>query len=146
MLQLNFDLTHDQVMATMIDLTRPSILHRIIVAGGDSAATQLELRHHGFLRVSTTSRCVPHGQYAVGIVTGQHSLQALEAALAEISPFLSATAAIAVVIDFRGEGSNMKVRENLERLGFRIEAGVRCHERFVLSARRRNFSNMANAA
>ncbi len=146
MLQLNFDLTHDQVMATMIDLTRPSILHRIIVAGRDGAATELELRRRGFLRVSTTGRCVPHGQYSVGMVAGQHSLQALEAALAEIAPFLNATAAIAVVIDFRGEGSNMKVRENLERLGFRIEAGVRCHERFVLSARRRNFNNMANAA
>lgn len=146
MLQLNFDLTHDQVMATMIDLTRPSILHRIIVAGADSAATELEMRRHGFLRVSTTSRCVPRGQYSVGLVAGQHSLQALEAALAEISPFLSATAAIAVVIDFRGEGSNMRVRENLERLGFRIEAGVRCHERFVLSARRQNLTAMANAA
>ncbi|MGL5167407.1 MAG: hypothetical protein ACRC9K_16115 [Afipia sp.] len=146
MLQLNFDLTHEQVMATMIDLTRPSILHRIIVAGGDSAVTELELRRRGFLRVSTTDRGTPRGQYSVGLVAGQHSLQALEAALAEISPFLSATAAIAVVIDFRGEGSNMKVREKLEQLGFRIEAGVRCHERFVLSARRRNFSNMANAA
>jgi hypothetical protein len=146
MLQLNFDLTHDQVMEAMIDLTRPSILHRIIVAGRDSATTELELRRRRFLRVSTTSRCVPHGQYAVGMVAGQRSLQALETALTEISPFLSATAAIAVVIDFGGEGSNMKVRENLERLGFRIEASVRCHERFVLSARRRNFSNMANAA
>lgn len=134
MLQLNFDLTHDQVMATMIDLTRPSFLHRIIVAGADSAATELEMRRRGFLRVSTTSRCVPRGQYSVGLVAGQHSLQALEAA------------AIAVVIDFRGEGSNMRVRENLERLGFRIEAGVRCHERFVLSARRQNLTAMANAA
>ncbi len=146
MLQLNFDLTHEQVMAAMIDLTRPSILHRIIVAGSDSAVTELELRRRGFLRVATTDRCVPRGQYSVGLVAGQHSLQALEAALAEISHFLGATAAIAVVIDFRGEGSSMKVRENLERLGFRIEAGVRCHERFVLSAQRRNFSNMANAA
>ena len=146
MLQLNVDLTHDQVMATMIDLTRPSILHRIIVAGGDSAATELELRRRGFLRVSTTSRCAPHGQYSVGMVAGQHTLQALEASLAEIAPFLSTTASIVVVIDFRDEGSGMKVRENLERLGFRIEAGVRCQEHFVLSARRRNFSNMANAA
>lgn len=146
MLQLNFDLTHDQVMATMIDLTRPSILHRIVVAGSDGAATELELRRRGFLRVSTTERCVPRGQYSVGLVAGQHSLQALEAALAEISPFLSATAAIAVVIDFRGGGSSMRVREKLERLGFRIEAGVRCHERFVLSARRQNLSTMANAA
>ncbi len=146
MLQLNFDLTHEQVMETMIDLTRPSILHRIIVAGSDSAVTELELRRRGFLRVATTDRCAPRGQYSVGLIAGQHSLQALEASLAEISPFLGATAAIAVVIDFRGEGSNMKVRENLERLGFSIEAGVRCHDRFVLSARRQNFSNMANAA
>lgn len=146
MLHLNFDLTNDRVMATMLDLTRPSILHRIIVTGGDSAISELDLRRRGFLRVATPGRCTPHGQFSVGLIAGQHSLQALEAALAEISPFLGATAAIAVVIDFRGEGASMKVREKLEQLGFCIEAGVRCHEHFVLSARRQNLNSMANAA
>lgn len=51
MIQLNFDLTREQIMTTMIDLTRPSILHRIILAGGDSAAAELDLRRRGFLRV-----------------------------------------------------------------------------------------------
>lgn len=108
--------------------------------------TELELRRRGFLRVATTDRCTPRGQYSIGLIAGQHSLRALETAMTEISHFLSVAAAIAVVINFRGEGSNMKVREKLGQLGFRIEAGVRCHERFVLSARRRNFSNMAYAA
>lgn len=146
MIQLNFDLTHDQVMRTMIDLTRPSILHRIILAGDDSAAAELDLRRRGFLRVSTTSRSTPRAQYSIGLITGQHSLQALEKSVIEISAFLSTTAAIAVVIDFRSEGSSLRVREKLERLGFHIEAGVRCHEQFLLSARRRNFNRMTKAA
>lgn len=146
MIQLNFDLTREQIMTTMIDLTRPSILHRIILAGGDSAAAELDLRRRGFLRVSTTSRGIPRGQHSIGLITGQHSLQALEKSVAEISAFLSATATIAVVIDFRGEGSGMRVREKLERLGFHIEAGVRCHEQFLLSGRRYDFSHMTKAA
>lgn len=146
MIQINLDLTHDQVMRTMIDLTRPSILHRIILAGDDSAVAELDLRRRGFLRVSTTSRSSPRGQHAIGLITGQHSLKALEKSVTEISAFLSPTAAIAVVIDFRAAGSNLRVRNQLERLGFQIEAGVRCHEQFLLSARRRNFSHMTNAA
>lgn len=146
MIQINFDLTRDQVMRTMIDLTRPSILHRIILAGGDSAVAELDLRRRGFLLVSTTRRSAPRGQYAIGLITGQHSLQALEKSVAEISSYLSATAAIAIVIDFRAAGSNLKVRNQLERLGFQIEAGVRCHEQFLLSARRRSFGHMTNAA
>lgn len=146
MIQINFDLTHDRVMRAMIDLTRPSILHRIILAGGDSAVAELDLRRRGYLRVSTTGRSTPRGQYAIGLITGQHSLQALEKSVTEISAFLSATAAIAIVIDFHAAGSNLKVRAQLERLGFQIEAGVRCHEQFLLSARRRDFSHMTNAA
>ena len=133
MIQLNFDLTREQIMTTMIDLTRPSILHRIILAGCDSAVAELDLRRRGFLRVSTTSRGIPRGQHSIGLITGQHSLQALEKSVAEISAFLSATAAIAVVIDFRSEG-------------FHIEAGVRCHEQFLLSGRRHDFSHMTKAA
>ncbi|WP_245259204.1 hypothetical protein [Afipia clevelandensis] len=133
-------------MKTMIDLTRPSVLHRIILAGGDSSAAELDLRRRGFLRVSTTRRSVPRGQYTIGLVTGQHSLQAFEQSVTEVSAFMSTTAAIAIVIDFHATGSNLKVRALLERLGFHIEAGVRCHEQFLLSARRRNFSHITKAA
>jgi hypothetical protein len=146
MLQPALDLAREQIIRTMIDLTRPSNLHRIIVAGSDSAEIDLDLRRRGFFRVATMGRCTPRGQHTVGLVTGQHSLQALEVTLAQITHFLSTTATIAVVINSRESGLSMKIRERLERLGFRIEAGVRCHERFVLSARRQNFSHMAKAA
>lgn len=146
MIQINVDLTHDQIMRTMIDLIRPSLLHRIIIAGSDSAVVELDLRRRGFLRVSTTSRSTPRGQYSIGLISGQHCLQALEKSVTEISAFLSASAAIAIVIDFPSAGSNLKVRAQLARLGFQIEAGVRCREQFLLSARRRSLSQMTDAA
>jgi len=140
------DFAREQTIRTMVDLTRPSNLQRIIVAGSDSANIDLDLRGRGFFRVATTTTCSPRGQHTVGLVAGHHSLQALETILVQISHFLSATAAIAVVIDSRERGFGLKIRDRLEQFGFRIEAGVRCHEQFVLSARRRDFSHMAKAA
>ena len=90
----------EQVVDTMIGLTRLSNLHRAIVAGSDSLELYLALRRRGFVRVATTATCrIPKGQHAVGLITGQNSLGAIEAALAEISQFLGASAAIAVLID-----------------------------------------------
>ena len=140
------DLAREQIVRTMIDLTRPSSLHRIVVAGSDCADLDLDLRRRGFFRVTTMGRCIPRAQHTVGLIAGRHSLQALELMLAQITHFLSTTATIAVVINSRENGISMKVREKLERLGFRIEAGVRCRDSFVLSARRQNFSHMAKAA
>src|SRR3982075_4706875 len=92
----------EQVIDTMIELTGLSNLHRAIVAGSDSMELYLALRRRGFIRVATTTTCrVPKGQHAVGLITGQNSLQAIEAALTEISQFLRASAAIAVVMDAR---------------------------------------------
>ena len=86
------------------------------------------------------------GQHAVGLITGQNSLQAIEAALAQISQFLSASAAVAVLIDSRESGVCLKIRNRLEQMGFRIEAGVRCQQGLVLSAYRQGFGQMENAA
>ncbi len=88
----------------------------------------------------------PRRQHAVGLITGQNSLQAIEAALAQISQFLSASAAIAVLIDSRESGFCLKIRARLEQMGFRIEAGVRCQQGLVLSAYRQGFGQMENAA
>lgn len=140
------DLAREQIVRTMIELTRPSSLHRIIVAGSDCADIDLDLRRRGFFRVTTMGRCIPRAQHTVGLIAGHHSLQALEAMLAQITHFLSTTATIAVVINSHENGMSMKIRERLERLGFRIEAGVRCRDSFVLSARRQNLSHMAKAA
>ena len=137
----------EQVVDTMIDLTRLSSLHRAIVAGHDSMELYLALRRRGFVRVATTATCrIPKGQHAVGLITGQNSLRAIEATLAEISQFLNASAAIAVLIDSRESGFCLKVRARLEQMGFRIEAGVRCQQGLVLSAYRQGFAQMENAA
>jgi len=137
----------EQVVDTMIDLTRLSSLHRAIVAGHDSMDLYLALRRRGFVRVATTTTCrIPKQQHAVGLITGQNSLAAIEAALAQISQFLSRSAAIAVLIDSRESGVCLKVRTRLEQMGFRIEAGVRCQQGLVLSAYRQGFTQMEIAA
>jgi hypothetical protein len=60
-----------------------------------------------------------------------------------MSPFLSANAAVAVLVDSR---ESLKIRTRLERMGFQIEAGVRCQQGLVLSAYRQGFGRMENAA
>jgi hypothetical protein len=137
----------EQVVDTMIELTRLSNLHRAIVAGSDSLELYLALRRRGFIRVATTATCrIPKGQHAVGLITGQNSLEAIEAALTRISQFLSTSATIAVLIDSRESGFCLKIRSKLEQMGFRIEAGVRCQQGLVLSAYRQGFGQMENAA
>ena len=139
--------SREQVVDTMIDLTRLSNLHRAIVAGHDSMELYLALRRRGFVRVATTTTCrIPRRQHAVGLITGQNSLSAIEAALAQISQFLSPSAAIAVLVDSRESGFCLKIRTRLEQMGFRIEAGVRCQQGLVLSAYRQGFTQMEIAA
>jgi hypothetical protein len=147
MIQPHSVTSREQVVDTMIGLTRLSSLHRAIIAGSDSMGLYLALRQRGFVRVATTAICrIPKRQHAVGLITGQNSLKAIEAALAEISQFLSTSAAIAILIDSRESGFCLKVRMRLEQMGFRIEAGVRCQQGLVLSAYRHGFAQMENAA
>ena len=147
MIQPHYGSNREQVVDTMIELTRLSKLHRAIIAGSDSLELYLALRRRGFIRVATTATCrIPRGQHAVGLITGQNSLAAVEVALTQISPFLSASAAIAVLIDSRESGFCLKIRNKLEQMGFRIEASVRCQQGLVLSAYRQGFGQMENAA
>jgi hypothetical protein len=137
----------EQVVDTMIELTRLSHQHRTIITGSDRMELYLALWRRGFIRVATTVTCrIPKGQHAVGLITGQNSRAAIEAALAEISPFLCTSAAIAVLIETRESGVCLKIRSRLEQMGFRIEAGVRCQQGLVLSAYRQSFGQMENAA
>jgi hypothetical protein len=137
----------EQVLDTMIELTRLSNLYRAIIAGSDSLELYLALRRRGFVRVATTATCrIARGQHAVGLITGQNSHSAIEAALAQISQFLRPSAAIAVLIDSRESGFSLRIRSRLEQMGFRIEAGVRCQQGLVLSAYRQGFAQMENAA
>jgi hypothetical protein len=70
----------------------------------------------------------------------------LEKVLTELSPFLSTNATVAVLIDSYESSSSLKVRTKLQQMGFRIEAGVRCHQGLVLSACRQGFNQIENAA
>ena len=147
MLQSHRDPDREQLIDTMIGLTRLSGLHRAILAGSGSMELYLALRRRGFTRVATAATCrIPRAQHAVGLIAGRNSVQAIEAALTEISPFLGASAAVAVLIDGRESGVSLRIRARLEQMGFRIEAGVRCRDGFVLSAIRRDFGQMQNAA
>jgi hypothetical protein len=133
----------EQVVDTMIELTRLSHLHRAIITGRGRMELYLALWRRGFIRVATTATCrIPKGQHAVGLITGENSQGAIEAALAEISPFLCTSAAIAVLIETRDSGVCLKIRSRLEQMGFRIEAGVRCQQGLVLSAYRQGFGQM----
>lgn len=139
--------SREQVVDTMIELTRLSNLHRAIIAGSESMELYLALRRRGFIRVATTATCrISRGQHPVGLITGPNSPGAIEASLAQISQFLSASAAIAVLIDSHESGFCLKIRTKLEQMGFRIEAGVRCHQGLVLSAYRLGSGQMENAA
>jgi hypothetical protein len=147
MLQPHSASNREQVVDTMIELTRLSNLHRAIVAGSDSLELYLALRRRGFVRVATPATCrISRGQHAVGLITGQNTLQAIEAGLTQIAPFLSASATVAVLIDSRESGVCLRIRTRLEQMGFRIEAGVRCQQGLVLSAYRQGFGQMENAA
>ena len=137
----------EQVVDTMIGLTRLSSLHRVIVAGADRMELCLALRRRGFIRFYTaTASRLPRRQYSVGLVTAQNSLHEIEAALTQISPLLCVNAAIAVLIPSRESGFCLKVRARLEQIGFRIEAGVRCQQGLVLSACRQGFGHIEKAA
>jgi len=147
MVQLHSVSDREQVVDTMIGLTRLTSLHRAIVAGSGSMELYLALRRRGFLRAAAAATCrIPKGQHSVGLIAGHNSLQAIEAALVELSPLLGTSATVAVLIDSREIGAGLRIREKLEQMGFRIEAGVRCQEGFVLSAIRHGFGQMEKAA
>ena len=143
MAELCLALDQEQVIDTMIALTRPSTLAGIIITGSDSTELYLALRRRGFSRVATPQTCpAPKRQHVVGLVTGQNPVSAL----VQASPFLSMNSAIAVLIESRDGDLAIKIRHKLQQMGFRIEAGVRCHRGLVLSADRRDFCQMELAA
>ena len=137
----------EQVVDTMIGLTRLSNAHRTIIAGGDGVKLYVALKRRGFIRVATPASChIPRRQHSVGLIAGQNSPATIEAALTQISPFLSDRAAIAILIDSNEGGLGLKVRKKLDQMAFRIEAGVRCPQGFVLSAYRQGLAQMEQAA
>ena len=117
----------EQVVDTMISLTRLSNAHRTVIAGNDSLRLYVSLKRRGFIRVATPASChTPRRQHSVGLIAGQNSPVTIEAALTQISPFLSDRAVIAILIDSNEGGLRLKVRKKLDQMAFRTEAGVRC--------------------
>ena len=134
-----------QVLDTMISLTRPSAIQRVIVAGDDSLELYLALRRLGFIRATTPAICrVPKAQHGVGLISSRNSGAGAESMLDRLSPFLAANASIAVLVGT--QDNSVKIRRKLQMLGFRIEAGVRCPSGLVLSACRQGHEQMARAA
>ncbi len=147
MIHLHSFSDREQVVDTMIGLTRLTNLHRAIVAGSGAWISDLALRRRGFLRAATAAACRdPKGQHAVGLIAGHNSLQAIEAALVKLSPFLGTQRYRRCPDRLPEIGAGLRIRGKLEQMGFRIEAGVRCQEGFVLSAFRRGFGQMEKAA
>jgi len=148
MLQLHTSTSeHDQVVETMITLTHLSNLNRAIVAGDGSTELYLALRRRGLVLVGLHSAFrLRKAACAVGLITVRDSLAAFEAALAQVAPSLGTTATIAVLIKSGESGFALKIRKALERIGFRIEAGVRCQQGLVMSAHRRGYAQLDRAA
>ena len=133
----------EQVVDTMIALTRLSRLDGAIIAGSESMELYLSLRRRGFLRITTSTMSrAARRHYPVGLIAARDTLTAL----AHASAFLSANAAVAILVETHDGQFCMKVRERLQQLGFRIEAGVRCHRGLVLSASRQGYALMEVAA
>jgi hypothetical protein len=147
MVQSRFAPGWEQVLGTMVGLTRLSSLQRAIIAGDDGMELYLELWRRGFVRVATVLTCgIPRRQHTIGLIAGRETPEPIERALAEISPFLCTNATIAVLINTHGSNCGLRIRTKLQQMGFQIEAGVRCPQGFVLSARRQGFGQMENAA
>jgi hypothetical protein len=130
----------DEIVDTMINLTHLSKSHRIVVAGGDSVELYLALRRRGYIHGALASSYRgPSGQHAAGLIAGDRCYQAMEATIHQISKHLCAAASITISIESHENGLAAKVRTKLQQLGFRIEAGARCHQGFVLAAHREEF-------
>jgi hypothetical protein len=148
MIPSSLTLVDEQIIQSMIELARCSKSHRIIMAGSKGSEHMFELHRRGYTRVSTTATCgPPRGQYDVALIDWQlQSIKALETTLDWLVHFLAPTSVLVVSVDSSKRTDNQKLAPMLERLGFRIEAGTRCEQGFVISARRRDAAQMAVAA
>jgi hypothetical protein len=141
MLHQRIRLPQDEIVDTMIDLAHLGKAQQIILAGQGSVDICLALKQRGFMFCVLASACrAAGGRYAAGLVSGCESYPAVEAALVQVSGFLNSAADIAIAIPSRETGLIRRARAKLQQLGFRIEAGARCREGFVLAAHRREFN------
>ena len=141
MLHQKARLPREEIVDTMIDLARLDKMQRIVLAGKDSMEICLALKQRGFLFSVLASACrTTRRPHAAGLIAGCECYPAIEAALVQVSSFLNSAADIAIAIQSRENGLIGRVRTKLQQLGFRIEAGARCREGFVLAAHRHEYS------
>ena len=137
----------EQLVTTLLALTRFADSQRAIVAGSRSVEVHLELLRRGVHRSATIASCrIACGQYDVAFVVGRQPSHSFELLMLRVLPYLKTRAVLAVWIDAEPHGRASSVQTLLQRVGFRIEAGSRCGNGFVLAARRLEWSPMANAA
>ena len=146
-----FASSRDEIVDTMINLTHLSRAHRIVIAGGDGIELYLALRRRGFGFGVLASSCRnPLARHSVGLIAGDHCYLSIEATIDQIGRLLSPTASLTISIESQESGLAAKVRTRLQQLGFRIEAGARCQQGFVLTAHReeavQQFGAIANVA
>jgi hypothetical protein len=151
MSQQSVVLPRDEMVDTMIDLAHLSQSQPIVVAGCGGIELYLALKRRGFFSGVLAAACrAPGGRHSAGLITGDHSYQAIEASITQVSRFLSPTADVVISIGSQASGLGAMVRTKLQQLGFRIEAGARCRQGFVLAAHRQdfgqNFGTIANVA
>jgi hypothetical protein len=137
----------ESILDTMIQLAHAAKSHRVVAAGTAAFDLYRGLCHRGFSRVSTIASCqVKCLQCDVALIAGEETLQVLEKLLVRIVSILNTEATIAVWVDSVECQRGRRIQQLLERLGFRIESGAKCATGFVLAARRREPSYLANVA
>jgi hypothetical protein len=128
----------EQLVTTLLALTRFADSQRAIVAGSRSLEVHLELLRRGVHRSATIASCrVACGQHDVAFVVGRQPSHSLDSLMLRVLPYLKTRSVLAVWIDAEPHG---------RASGFRIEAGSRCGNGFILAARRLEWSPVANAA
>ena len=144
----NFTSTGRHIIDPMIQLACCSKAHRIVVAGSKGRELLLELHRRGYTRVATTATCgLPRGQCNAAFIDWElQSIRSLETTLGWLVHFLAPAAVLVVWLDSSEPSRNRKLGSMLEKLGFMIEAGTRCEQGLVVSARRRDAARMNLAA
>ena len=140
----------DEIVDTMINFTHLSRSHRLVVAGGDGVELYLALRRRGFSFAALASSRSQAARYPAALIAGDRSYQAIEATIGQIGRLLCPAANLTISIESQENGLAAKVRNRLQQSGFRIEAGARCQQGFVLAAHREQadeqFGTIANVA
>ena len=138
----------ERIVDAMIQLARVAKLHRMIVAGANSAEILVELHRRGHLRVTTTKICrEPCGQFDVALVAWrEHSIKALEKTLDRLAHYLGSAGVLVLWIGPHERIANQMLGLVVQRLGFRIESGTRCENGFAIAARRLDSVPAAKAA